>query len=282
MTGDFQTAFWKEATMKRVLLVTAVLAAVALTASVRTAYPEPAASGGGTGTRAGLAAPAGKADDAQAIAALTKNDVPFERDDRGRIRWIEAANGQMNDEIMRRLPGLPLLEWLEIGGGNVTSAGMAHLKGHTAMKRLYVHDVKLSDAALDCLAGFPGLEALSLQNTGITGKGLAHLKARQTLRVLNLGGTAISDDDLAMIASLPNLAVLVVSNTRISGAGLARLQGMKMLNVLNLTNCPLVDSDLQYLTAMPNLALLFVVGCNLSDTAVEDFRKKVHRVAITR
>jgi hypothetical protein len=122
-------------------------------------------------------------DDAQAIAALVKAGVPLQRDPTGRVRWIEAVKGEVTDAAMRYLPKLPALEWLEISGGTVTAAGMAHLSGCTGLRRLYVHDVQLSDDALAGLAKISRLEALSLQRTGITGKVLEHLKPAGALRV---------------------------------------------------------------------------------------------------
>src|SRR5512135_1720202 len=74
----------------------------------------------------------------RAAAALTKLGVPLERDAGGRIRWIIAARGELSDEAMKYLPGLPMLEWLEIGGGNLSAAGMSSLGGCTSLRRLYI------------------------------------------------------------------------------------------------------------------------------------------------
>ena len=138
--------------MKRILRLILLLGAVTAGLSV------PKAS-------AGMAAldPADKRiDDAQAIAVLTKLGVPLERDDRGRVRWIEAAGGELNDEAMRCLPLLPMLEWLEIGGGSVTPAGMAHLKGLKKLRVLGLQDTAVEDAGLAHLTG-NSLEEVYLQ-----------------------------------------------------------------------------------------------------------------------
>jgi hypothetical protein len=165
-------------------------------------------------------------DDRLAVAALKDMGVPLQRDVLGRVRWIEAVQGEFSDEAMRQLPGLPVLEWLEIGRGKVTAAGMAHLKGCSALRRLYVHDVRLSDDTLSILTGLTHLEALSLQRTGITARGLKHLKAIATLRVLNLSSDEIVDEDLAQIARFTGLEVLALENTKVTGVGLAKLEGI--------------------------------------------------------
>ena len=220
--------------------------------------------------------------DGDAVAALMKMGVPLQRDVLGRVRWIEAAQGEFSDEAMRQLPGLPMLEWLEIGGGKATAAGMAHLKGCSALRRLYVRDVHLSDDALTILTGLPHLEALSLQRTGITAKGLKHLKATATLRVLNLSGDEIVDEDLAQIARFSGLEVLALENTRVTGAGLAKLEGMARLNVLNLSNCRIVDEDLKHFTSMPNLCIVHAAGCNLSDKVIEALNETLPMLSIFR
>ncbi len=232
-------------------------------------------------------APAGDAadrirDNEQAAAALSKSGVPLERDPLGRVRWIEAIHGEMSDEAMRHLSGLPLLEWLEIGGGGVTSAGMAHLKDCRALRRLYVHDVKLRDDSLACLSSLRSLEALSLQNTGITGKGLEHLNAAGTLKVLNLSGNEIRDADLAQVSRLAGLEVLALQNAQVTGAGLAMLEGMSRLNELNLTNCRIVDEDLEHFTSMPNLRIVFAAGTDLGDEAIKELGARLSMLSIFR
>lgn len=221
-------------------------------------------------------------DDGRAAAALNEMGVPLQRDVLGRVRWIEAVQGEFSDEAMRQLPGLPVVEWLEIGRGTTTAAGMAHLKGCSALRRLYVHDVHLSDDALTILADLPHLEALSLQRTGITATGLRHLKATATLRVLNLSGDEIGDEDLAQIARFTGLEVLALENTKVTGTGLAKLEGMARLNVLNLSNCRIVDDDLKHFTSMPNLRIVHAAGCNLSDRAIEALNEPLPMLSIFR
>lgn len=219
-------------------------------------------------------------DNAQAVAALVKIGVPLERDTMGRVRWIEAVHGEINDEALRQLPGLPLLEWLEIGGGKITQSGVAHLKDCSQLRRLYIHEVRLTDRALSFLGNLQHLEALSLRSTGITGKGLKHLRTTGPLRVLNLTSDDISDQDLAQVAKFESLEVLALQDTKITGAGLANLGGMKRLNVLNLIDCPIGDGDVECFTSMPNLRIVHAAGCNISEKAIEDFKERLPMLAI--
>jgi hypothetical protein len=216
-----------------------------------------------------------------AVAALAKLDVPLGLDPSGKVRWIEAANGELGDEAMQYLASLPYLEWLEVGGGKVTGAGMGRLKGCVALRRLYIHDVDLSKDALTWIAELR-LEALSLQRTAVDAMALKQLKAAAALTVLNLSENGITDVDLSAVARFTNLEVLALQNTKVTGAGLAQLKEMKRLNVLNLMNCRIADADVSYFISLPNLRIVHAAGCNISDQAVKDITATLPMLAIFR
>jgi hypothetical protein len=216
----------------------------------------------------------------QTVAALLKLGTPFHKDSEGYVRWIEAAGGELSDQAIRLLPSLSKLEWLEIGGGKVTPAGATNLKGCTALKRLYIHDIHLGDDSLEWLASLTHLEALSLQRTEITGKVLKNIKAYETLTVLNLSGNPIVNDDLSLIATLKNLEVLALANTKIGINGMAKLEGMKRLNELNLMNCLVSNEDVLSFLTMPNLRIVYAEGCSISDMEIIDMKNKFPMLAI--
>lgn len=215
------------------------------------------------------------------VAALTRLGVPLGLDPSGKVRWIEAANAELSDEAIPHLASLPYLEWLEVGGGRVTAAGISRLGGCTALRRLYIHDVDLSKDTLAWIAGLR-LEALSLQRTGINASALKQLKAAAALTVLNLSENGIADEDMSAVARFTSLEVLALQNTKVTGAGLAKLTEMKRLNVLNLTNCRIVDADVSCFISMPNLRIVHAAGCNLSDQAVKHITATLPMLAIFR
>ena len=218
----------------------------------------------------------------QASEALTKLKIPLQRDSRGVVRWIEATEGEFNDEALPHLAKLPRLEWLEIGGGSVSPAGVAHLKGCSELRRLYIHDIKLNGDELAWLAGLTKLEALSLQRTGMDGRVLKNLKSLGTLKVLNLSGNNINSDDMEQIANFKALEVLALGDTKVTGAGIARLEGMRSLNELNIKNCDIFDSDIECFLSMPNLRIVYAEGCHLSDMAIQLVISRFPMLAIFR
>jgi hypothetical protein len=214
-----------------------------------------------------------------AVAALAKLGVPLQKDNQGVVRWIEAANAEFSDEAMEYLPGLPKLEWLEIGGGKVTPSGIAKLKGCPLLVRLYIHDIKLGNDELTWLSSLTKMEALSLARTGIDGKVLKNLTAGD-LAVLNLSGNDIGDDDMAQIARLKNLEVLALADTKITGAGITKLEGMKRLNEFNIIRCNVRDSDLEPFLSMPNLRIVYAEGCNISAIGIQNVTSRFPMLAI--
>jgi hypothetical protein len=266
--------FHKEVAVKRVLIMLLILAVSEISVS---GIVCPASSAPTTKSSSST-----KNDETQAVNALSKIGVPLQRDSRGRVRWIEASKGELNDEAMRYLPSLAQLEWLEIGGGSLTPLGIAHLKGCPTLRRLYVHDINLRGDELAWLSALPQLEALSLQRTRIDGRILKNIKASETLAVLNLSGNNIVNEDMGEIARLKDLEVLALADTKISGSGIVKLEGMQRLNELNLSQCPLLDEDLECFLSMPNLRIVYAEGCNFSDMAVQGMNYRFPMLAIFR
>jgi len=216
-----------------------------------------------------------------AAAALTRLHVPLQHDTRGVVRWIEATTGEINDEALRCLPALSGLEWLEIGGGSATAAGLANLKDCPGLRRLYLHDIALAGDSLAWLSNLTKLEALSLQRTGINGTPLKNLKA-PALVVLNLSGDKITNGDMDKIAENKGIEVLGLADTEVTGQGIAKLEGMARLNELNLTNCNIADSDIESFLSMPNLRIVYAAGCHLGDLAVQGVVGRFPLLAIFR
>ena len=217
--------------------------------------------------------------EAEAVSALAKLGVPLHSDPSGVVRWIEAKKGEMTDEAMALLPSLSKLEWLEIGGGNVSAAGAAHLKGCPELRRLYIHDIKLAGDKLQWLASLTKLEALSLQRTGIDASIMGNIKAPE-LVVLNLSGNSVGDDVLEAAARIKGLEVLSLADTKVTGPGLEKLRGMQRLNELNIMRSRISDKDLEVFLSMPNLRIVYAEGCPLSEYGIQNVIVRFPTLAI--
>ena len=215
----------------------------------------------------------------EAVNALAKMGVPVHRDPSGIVRWIEAKKGELTDEAMSYLPSLSMLEWLEIGGGKVSASGAAHLKGCTALRRLYIYDINLAGEKLQWLSALTRLEALSLQRTGIDASIMENIKA-PGLVVLNLSGNPVGDEVLDAAARIRELEVLALADTMVTGQGLEKLRGMRRLNELNLMRCKVSDQDIGVFLSMPNLRIVYAAGCPLSDFGIRNVIARFPTLAI--
>jgi hypothetical protein len=217
-----------------------------------------------------------------AVKALTKLGIPMQQDPQGVVRWIEATKKEFSDEAMAYLPSLSGLEWLEIGGGKLSSSGMAHIKDCPALKRLFIHDIDLSNDSLQWLAPLTRLESLSLQRTGINGSVLGNIKAVDTLRALNLSGNPLNDAALESIARIKGLEVVALADTQITGLGIEKFREMPRLNELNVMHCNIQDADLEIFLTTPNLRIVYAEGCPLSDYGIARTIARFPMLAIFR
>jgi len=215
----------------------------------------------------------------EAVNALAKLGVPLHRDPSGVVRWIEAKKGELTDEAMAHLPALSKLEWLEIGGGKVSAAGAANLKGCPELRRLYIYDINLAGDKLQWLSALTKLEALSLQRTGIDASIMENIKA-PGLVVLNLSGNPVGDDVLDAAARIKEIEVLALADTKVTGPGLEKLRGMRRLNELNLMRCDINDRDIEVFLSMPNLRIVYAEGCPLSDFGIQNVISRFPTLAI--
>jgi hypothetical protein len=67
--------------------------------------------------------------------------------------------------------GLTELDDVSFDDAPITDADLAHFKGHTRMKKMYLHGTALTDEALAHLRGMRELVHLGVPRTAITEKG---------------------------------------------------------------------------------------------------------------
>ena len=88
---------------------------------------------------------------------------------------IGIASPSFTDAGIAHLKGLTALKWLDLGGTQVTDAGLAHLSGLTALERLDLRETPITDAGLVQLKDLTSLRRLCLMGTKVTEAGRAFL-----------------------------------------------------------------------------------------------------------
>jgi Leucine-rich repeat (LRR) protein len=187
----------------------------------------------------------------------------------GRLHQLERLSFYaIGDGDLAHLGSLKSLEWLDLGGTQVTDAGLKHLKGLESLESLLLCETAVTDAGLEHLQSLVSLAEVDLSYTGVTGPGLAHLKGLTSCNVLRLSGTPLTDEGFAHIEALQSLDSLDVSETQITDAGLVHLKTLTNLENLALVETQISDAGLVHLKALTNLENLALGGTQITDAGL--------------
>lgn len=209
-----------------------------------------------------------------------------------RIPGLELLDSQDSDMV--RLKNLKGLQVLRLHRSSVTNAGLAQLRGLTALQRLelvMLHKVNdsglvafanlrdlrwltlqqmpsVTSMSLACFKNSTRLETLGLDVVNVADAGLGILGNFRELKELSLSGTKITDAGLVTVASLRQLERLGLAETKVTNAGLARLRSLGVLRQLNLNSTAVTDAGLVHLRGLKELQSIHLRDTNVTDAAV--------------
>ena len=129
------------------------------------------------------------------------------------IRQFEAsesagAKPPALDGELSVLKDLKNVQWLNLGGTDVTDEGLQHLNELTSLTRLHLEKTAVSDAGLEHLRGLENLTYLNLYQTAVTDAGLRHLQGLKKLKNLYLWQTEVTPAGVEKLQeSLPDCAI---------------------------------------------------------------------------
>jgi hypothetical protein len=200
------------------------------------------------------------------------------------IDHIVAAHfsGIASDREMTYLGCLTAMERLYIEGLDVTDSGFAELRGLTSLQVLSLPGAQVTDVRLAHLKGMTNLTELELHGGQITGAGLAHLSGLINLTDLDLSGSEVSDAGLANLERMNRLSTFNLSNTRVSDAGLAHLKGLASLTKLFLNGTRVTDAGLLHLKALGNLEELDLGGTSVTADGMKKLNQTLPMLMIMR
>jgi hypothetical protein len=113
---------------------------------------------------------------------------------------------------------------LHLDNTKITSAGLAHLKGLTKLRRLHLERTEVGDEGIQNLQGLTELEYLNLYATNITDKSLLVIQGLKKLKHLYLWQTDVSDEAvLALEEKLPELRVVRGASFNLGAAARKRI-----------------------------------------------------------
>jgi hypothetical protein len=124
-----------------------------------------------------------------------------------------------------RDPSLVSVYTVDLSGGSVTDATLAHLQALSQLTALEVDSTSVSDAGMVNLQRLTSLRCLWLEgNRRITGTGLRHLQGLSHLVTLDLSGTSVTGRALANLERLKDLCIVDLRHTEVTYAAVDRLQ----------------------------------------------------------
>jgi Leucine-rich repeat (LRR) protein len=215
------------------------------------------------------------------IEVLVWTDAAPDRRDFSHLKGLHSVkrlwlSGNFSDDDLAPIEGLKTLDDLDLSRTSVTDAGLAHLRGLTALRILHLTECKgVTDAGLVHLAGLMALERLYLDRTRIHGDGLKHLQGLKELRLLDVAYTQIDNDSLATVAMLRALDNLDVSGTGITDSGLHRLRRLSNLKMLETWETQVTRAGGERLIAeLPKLAIGYPMSQGPEKAAVPGPKKE--------
>jgi hypothetical protein len=190
------------------------------------------------------------------------------------ITVVHGFPSTFGDDDLKRIPALPRLELLRLGGTRITDAGLAGLGRFPRLQYLHMDECKqLAGQGLGQLKVLKNLENLDLSRTRVTDAGLAHLGELVRLRHLGLYDCEqITNEGLGHLKPLKNLEFLSLAFTHVSDAGLEHLAGLKSLKELNLAWTGAGDAGLAHLAGLTNLKHLDICDTRVTGAGCVSLR----------
>jgi hypothetical protein len=170
--------------------------------------------------------------------------------------------GQVTDDDLRHLAGLPYVEHLYVWGSEVSDAGLAHLRRPDRLVSFGTYNSLVGDGFLKRLCNSTRLERLALGRSEITDEGLLAIRTVTKLKRLGLSGSKITDAGMAALDNMTALEIVDLDRTEVTDAGLIHLKNAKRLRHLGLSRTSITDAGLEHLHGFPELQ-----SVTLDDTA---------------
>ncbi|HSG69235.1 MAG TPA: M56 family metallopeptidase, partial [Planctomycetaceae bacterium] len=204
----------------------------------------------------------------------------------GRIEMLELNGPNIDDEMLKILPTLPLQGHLDLNSDLLSDKGIQIVAKCRELTGIGLTGRSLTDACLEPLTGLPKLQGVTLGETfsraafetlsrieGLTNLDisavtpeLSDLKKVPKLQRLSLSGKKYDDDAALVIAeTFTSLEQAYLRGTSITNAGVEHLSRLKTLKVLTLDNSRIDDGVADSIRKMKQLTWLSVNHCAVGD-----------------
>lgn len=143
------------------------------------------------------------------------------------LDYLSLGGAELTDENLRALGTLTQIRTLSIGRSDLDDDGLGGLSPLTNLRELRLSRNPITDAGLKHLAPLRNLEKLDLSLTSVRGTGLQHVTP--TLRELFLTKSLLDDESIEHCKRFPRLALLYFESTKVTQSGLMKLADLHQL-----------------------------------------------------
>jgi Leucine-rich repeat (LRR) protein len=215
------------------------------------------------------------------------------------LRDLDLANTRLTDAGMIHVAKLPRLQLLCLAGTQITDASAPLFGSLEELTSIDVGGTCVGDETAARLARLPKIAGVYMTNTAITDAGLSPFHANDPSRDYEfwLEGTNISDEAVASLQlKLPKARISYdprsidrAGNTRINDAAFRRIADRyrhlppyyrDRIQQIDLSHTGITDESLRLLDDFPNLERITVTGSQVTEVAIEAFRKTRPQVEV--
>ncbi len=207
-----------------------------------------------------------------ALQALALVDCALDENDSAwlarlnRLTFLKLTDCRVGEDLLETISRLPLTT-LDLGGTDVTDAGVAHLVGMQSLERVVLSNTRITDRSLSLLSELPVLTQLDVSGTEISGAGFQDLSRIPMLSDLQANCAQLSDDSLRHLSSFSSLRSLSLG--LLGKEGLRHLADLSHLEQLRIDVGQLDATALVPLRDHAKLQVLTLAG-SLPPAALHD------------
>jgi hypothetical protein len=189
----------------------------------------------------------------------------------GPIVELDDSESGESDRLLAGVSCMYNLEFLDGSRTNITDAGLAHLKGMSKLRGLWLYGTSVHGKCFKDLQGLPELCFITLSGSTIDQDSLVYLAKMHKLNTLHVPSTSLGKSGIEHVAKCSQLTSLDIrDNSSIDDQCIASLRSLSKLQDLTLAGTKSSIKGLRSLKGLPLTMLELPVSIGPS------FDKEIH------
>jgi hypothetical protein len=215
--------------------------------------------------------------------ALQSMRIEVEVNEQGKVVEIldPNMNGELDNEEFALLKQIPTLRRIWLRELKITDAGLSALEGMPQLSSLSLEASNITDHGLMNLRYLSQLHTLHIERSKITGPGLIHVSCPDKIESLSFGKSPFDDAGLKLLPRFANLTFLALSETLVTDDGLSHLRACRRLDDLWLGQTAITNRGVANLIDVPALERLDLFYTGATDACLPSLLKMPNLKRVT-